>query len=242
MSAIRASRREVGSLSPDERRTMRALMDRYYHGIDEASFERDLTAKTCVFTLTNQSGDLVGFSTQEVIRLTHEHRPATVVFSGDTIIDLAWRRSWALPCAWGHWMEHLRMAHADVPLYWVLISKGFRTYRYLPVFFHRFAPRDPASPWETGLRHVIGHRLGGERYTPDSGIIRAAQGGQRLKDGVASVTPGRRRNPDIAFFEQANPGHAEGDELVCLAQWTPANVKRHLLERVSCNESPPENT
>ena len=37
-------------------------------------------------------------------------------------------------------MLSLRAAHPDSELYWLLTSKGYKTYRFLPVFFHQFYP------------------------------------------------------------------------------------------------------
>ena len=69
--------------------------------------------------------------------------------------------------------------------------------------------------------------FGGSRY-PDrfdaaSGIIRAGPNGDRLRPGVADLTPQRRHDPDVRFFAARNPGHARGDELCCLAPLTRAN-------------------
>jgi hypothetical protein len=45
-----------------------------------------------------------------------------------------------------------------------------------------------------------------------------------LRTGIAEITPGRRHNRDIAFFEGQNPGHALGDELACIARFCPENL------------------
>jgi hypothetical protein len=40
---------------------------------------------------------------------------------------------------------------------------------------------------------------------------------QRLRDALAVVPDGKRRDAHVEFFLARNPGHAAGDELVCLA-------------------------
>ena len=38
------------------------------------------------------------------------------------------------------------------------------------------------------------------------------------REGVADLDEHRLKNKDIAFFAQANPGHVNGEDLVCLAK------------------------
>jgi hypothetical protein len=54
-------------------------------------------------------------------------------------------------------------------------------------------------------------------------VIRAAATGDRLRPGVADLTPQRLRDPHVRFFVERNPGHAGGDELCCLAPITREN-------------------
>jgi hypothetical protein len=39
-----------------------------------------------------------------------------------------------------------------------------------------------------------------------------------LRSGLAELKPARLRDPHVAFFVRANPGHARGDELACLSE------------------------
>ena len=51
--------------------------------------------------------------------------------------------------------------------------------------------------------------------------------------GVAEATEQRLRDPLIEFFVRSNPGHAQGDELVCVAPISRSNLTRaghRLLE------------
>ena len=48
--------------------------------------------------------------------------------------------SLALPVAWGRLMLSLEEVGAGQHLYWLLTSKGYKTYRFLPVFFNEFYP------------------------------------------------------------------------------------------------------
>jgi hypothetical protein len=124
--------------------------------------------------------------------------------------------------------------HPDRELYWLLISKGYKTYRFLPVFFREFYPsymkEAPAS--EKALLCSLGRRKFGERFDSESWIIRASERAQYLRPGVANITEMRRSDKHIAFFEKSNPGHAKGDELVCIARCHEDNLKPFILRRL----------
>jgi hypothetical protein len=231
--AVEAERRDVDALAPGERAAMLALMRRYYEDVRPDDFARDLAAKQQAILLRDGAA-LVGFSTCAWLREEIGGRPVRALFSGDTVVERTHWRSWALPVAWCRMMRDRLAREPDVPLYWFLITKGYRTYRYLPVFFRAFtpAPGRATPPFERALRDALGRRLFGPRYDAAAGIVRAPPGAQRLRPGVAPITEGRRRDPHIAFFEGTNPGHARGDELACLAEWSPGNMQPFILRRL----------
>jgi hypothetical protein len=147
------------------------------------------------------------------------------LFSGDTIID---RRHWgdsALARVWGRLALALLDEHPAEELYWFLISKGYKTYRFLPVFFQEFYPR-PEVPTPGRVAEVLDALARCKfprEYDPGRGIVRAGPGKEYLRDEVAPVTPGRLADPHVRFFVERNPGHLWGDELCCLAPLTRAN-------------------
>ena len=51
----------------------------------------------------------------------------------------------ALVGAFCHFAGGLKARDREAPLFWFLISKGHRTYRYLSLFAHRYYP-NPAVP------------------------------------------------------------------------------------------------
>jgi hypothetical protein len=51
----------------------------------------------------------------------------------------------------------------------------------------------------------------------------ARSGQKRLRRETAPLDPGLADAPEIEFFARSNPGHAEGDMLVCLCPLTAAN-------------------
>lgn len=148
-----------------------------------------------------------------------------LVFSGDTIVD---REHWggtAMAIAWGRLVFHLIERYSDRPLYWYLISKGFRTYRFLPVYFREFFPRhDAAAPREIGaIIDAVARRKFGTRYDAARGIVRAAPDADRLRAEMGELSESRLSDPHLRFFVERNPGHVDGDELCCLAPLTREN-------------------
>jgi hypothetical protein len=216
----------VAALTRSQRHAMFDLMDRHYENINPATFAADLEEKQWVILLLDpHSRELCGFSTQLLMEGLVAGRSVKALFSGDTIVA---RERWgdqALAHVWGRLALSLMDQHGGTELYWFLISKGYKTYRFLPLFFHEFYPRhDHCTPnW---ARYVI-DALAGSRYPqaydPCAGIVRAGTHKDRLRPGVADITPERRRDAHVRFFLERNPGHAQGDELCCLAPLTHAN-------------------
>jgi hypothetical protein len=209
-----------------QRDAMFALMDRHYENVRRRAFDVDLNEKRWVILLSDPAtGAVCGFSTQVVLYAEVEGRRVRALFSGDTIVD---RDHWgdsALSHVWGRLALELIDAASDEELYWFLISKGYKTYRFLPLFFREFFPRHDA-PTPDDVRQVIdalARRKFPAAYDATAGVVRAGPAKDRLRPGVAEVTPERRRDPHVAFFVGRNPSHAHGDELCCLAPLTRAN-------------------
>lgn len=213
-------------LTPQLRDAMFALLERHYDNVTRDTFETDLAEKEWVILLFDPTSQaLCGFSTQMRLKADVGGRVVTALFSGDTIIA---REHWG-DTALQHVGGKLAMSLADAQpggdLYWFLISKGYKTYRFLPVFFHDFHPH-PERPTRADVRAALdalaGRKFPG-RYDADRGIVAAGPTGERLRPGVADVTPERMRDPFVRFFTERNPGHAAGDELCCLAPLTRDN-------------------
>jgi hypothetical protein len=197
---------------------MLALMQEHFAGVTEELFDRDLAEKNWVILLEDDRGRLRGFSTQLLSAMQVSGAPVRVVFSGDTIVD---RDAWGSNALARTWLEAVRTWQSDVPLYWLLITSGFRTYRFLPVFWKEFWPRHDSPALPAILMAMASERFG-RRYDQATGIVRLAAP-QVLRNGLAEIPPNRLGNPHVEFFARVNPGHARGDELACLCPLTRAN-------------------
>jgi len=217
---------------------MFALLSGHFEGVNRQGFDADLAEKNWVVVLEAE-GRLVGFSTLKIYEVHYGGEPVTVVYSGDTIMERgAWNTA-ALPGSWIAAVRTLRDWHPGGRLYWLLLTSGFRTYRFLPVFWREFYPRhDAPTPPETTalLKHLAVDRLGAA-FLPESGIARLPHP-QVLKPDLRSVPEGRLSDPHVAFFLERNPGWALGDELICLTEIAYENLTpagRRMWTRGRCD-------
>lgn len=215
---------DPNTLTSEQKRQMYAILDGHYLAVSRDRFEADLSDKDLAILISDGDGVIQGFST---VRRSRLDDPAVrLLFSGDTVID---RRHWgtqALAVAW------LRMAAAEktrepqTPLFWLLITKGPRTYRYLSSFALRYWPchGQPMPDQMRQLRDRIASRWFGPAYDPNRGVVRWPESRGHLRPDLAAVE-GTDRRPDVTFFLQANPGYRNGDELVCLSEVAADNLK-----------------
>jgi len=216
---------EVKDISPPIRDLMADLYLRYYEGTDRQLFHADLQQKREVLLLYAED-TLVGFTTLEFYDFTWQGRDLLVVFSGDTIVE---REHWgqqALAFAWIQRMGELKRRHPECPLYWFLIVKGHRTYRYLPAFAKSFYPhwaedREDLRP----LADALARLKFGDDYNPATGVIEFKNSRGHLRADLAFPDEEERAKAPVRFFLRRNPGYLEGQELVCLCELADENLK-----------------
>lgn len=213
-------------LTPAQKSEMFQLLAQHFDGVTPEQFARDLAEKNLALLL-RRGETLVGFSTLLAYATEFEGASVNVIYSGDTIVaPEAWGTT-ALPRAWVAGVEALRATLPPGRCFWLLLTSGFRTYRFLPVFWREFAPRfDAPTPRETQrLLNQLGHERFGDQFDVHAGVVRF-HNPQRLRGALKEVPVGREGDPHIAFFLGRNPGHARGDELVCLTELNPENLAR----------------
>jgi len=209
-----------------------ALMQRCYHNVNREQFTRDLREKDrVIFLRDTQTFDLVGFSTQVLFMQTYRDSTVRIMFSGDTVIAPAWWGSMQLPLAFGRMMLEELDAEPANPLYWLLTTKGHRTYRYLPVFFKQFYPASGRT-MPDHIRKIVSDVATsrfGRKFDAQRGLLIADDGDQCLRPEIARVPGARlRRDPHIRYFLERNPNYERGDELVCLVPFTRNNLRPYI--------------
>ena len=228
----------VAAICAEQRDELYRLMDTHYEACAPARFVEDLLEKDAVILLQGSDGVIHGFTTFLCYGLTHPWTgtPVQVLYSGDTIID---RRHWgsqALAFEWIYQAGRQKARHRDEPLVWFLISKGPRTYRYLSAFSRSYWPHHAVptpAPVQALMQALAINRFDAD-YCPATGVVHFRESRGHLRRELAELSPAERRRPEVAYFLRRNPGFIGGDELVCLTDLTPDNLKplpRRLFER-----------
>jgi hypothetical protein len=206
-----------------DRASMLDLLGVYFDGVSPARFAEDLEEKDWVILLRDRAaGSLAGFTT--FMRFTCASEPGVVAFfSGDTIVRRAAWNEMLLARAWARLAFGLASREAGVEVYWFLICSGFRTYRFLPVFFRGFYPRfdAPTPAREQEISDRLATAKFGSQYDRATGVVTPLCP-TRLHAGCRDVAS--RSDPHVSFFLTSNPGHAAGHELVCLAPLSRDNL------------------
>lgn len=211
----------VESLSQVQKQRMFELLKVYFEGSDADIFSKDLAEKQWVILLLDSvDGSVQGFSTQMLLECVVDSQPVKALFSGDTIINRNYWGEHELAKQWLRLVEQLLALYPRERLYWFLISKGYKTYRFLPVYFKKFYPcYDRQTPeFERQIMDALGYLKYPDSYSRNDGVIHFSQDATYLKKGVADVDENRLKNPHIRFFVERNPLYWKGDELVCLAE------------------------
>jgi hypothetical protein len=225
----------VSRLDDSTRRTAFGLFARAYEGADWSRFLSDLEEKQHVILMRDlQMGELKGFSTVSVREETIDRGKAIVVFSGDTVIDRDY---------WGQKVLHRQLSLLFLrvqlenplrPVYWFLVSKGYKTYLGLINNFPISIPRHE-RPDDPRLRRLL-DRLAlarfGSTYDVASGIA-VNMAHERVRPGLAPIDDAALTNPRVRFFVERNPGHARGDELACLGLVRKRDAARIALRTVT---------
>jgi len=235
MSDYQGVCKAVTELTTSERQRLAALYLRYYDGCDESRFFADLDDKSEVLLLYH-GAQLAGFTTWRVYPFAWQRMQLRIVFSGDTVIERAHWGQQTFAYNWVSRMGRLYMEAPDVPLYWFLIVKGHRTYRFLPLIAQSFFPhwaRD--EPELQALADALAAQRFGAAYDPQCGLIRFDSSHGHMKAEIAHPGERERNKEAVRFFLQRNPGYAQGDEMVCLCPLRTDNM-RTFIERVFLGE------
>lgn len=216
---------DIAALGNDTRQAIASLYLSYYDGADAAQVLNDLQSKTAVLLLYH-ADVLVGFTTFEVYERIWQHRPVRIVFSGDTVVRRDHWGQQALAFAWIRHIRTLKEKSPRKPVYWFLIVKGHRTYKYLPAFTYDFYPH-----WE-GKKHELKPLLDmlaaekfADAYDAKSGVIAFASSRGHLKQSIAYPKTNEKNNPAVRFFLESNPGFIHGNELACICSFDDDNLK-----------------
>lgn len=217
---------KTAALSTAESQAMFALYCQYYSGSSENIFFSDLAEKDYVLLLQDEQAQVYGFTTLAIIEQS-QPRPVRAIFSGDTIIAHDYWGQQKLAFTWLRFAGQLKRQAPTLPLYWFLIVKGHRTYRYLSAFSKTYYPHHdyPTPAAIHDLMAQFARARFGEYYDESCGLIRFPQSRGHLQQDWAHIPAEDMARAEVQYFLKCNPQYHQGDELVCLTELTPENLK-----------------
>jgi hypothetical protein len=220
----------------DLRRTMYSLLELYYDCTDWKRFNEDLDAKDAVIVLFDRSMHrLRGFSTLKTAEVARaDGTLCRAVYSGDTVVEKAYWGQKVLGVAFLKYLWLQKAKRPFQPLYWFLISKGYKTYLLMANNFETHYPRYEKETPE-GMKRLlddIGSHFFPDHYQADLGLIEFESSLGQLKEGIAEVGDLKAvTHPRIRFFDKVNPKWREGVELACIAEMTFMMPLRYGLKK-----------
>lgn len=211
---------KIENLADTRKKKMFAIMKRYYENLKEDNFYSDLSKKQDVILLCDKQGDIHGFTTQAIF-LTDNN--TQLLFSGDTIVE---QEYWGANDLWqaGAKNAFKYAGNFNGATYWFLLSKGYKTYKYLHTFFNEFYPQVDKATLEyiQEIMDKFCKEHYGEKY--QNGVLK--MGKDYLKEEFAVLDEVKLKNRHTAFFLEKNPNYKNGDELVCLCELSVENLNK----------------
>ncbi len=206
-------------LTPMQQERMFELFSTYYDCVCRQSFDVDLLRKTSVILLLDETEIIRGFSTQEIYDTQYDGETIRILFSGDTIVEPQCWGSQELVRGWCAIVARMLKDADHIKCYWFLISKGYRTYLYLPIFFKKYCPdyEGLGSELKPLLAKIAAEKFP-TSYNENLGLIRFDSSQGHLRSNLCDVPKNRMENVDVIYFLERNPDYADGVELACLAE------------------------
>ena len=187
-------------------------------------YEAKLRAFPEVALARTRSGVLVGIAAIDVYRADFRSETSTIIFTSSVVIDEPYRRHNVIQRIGLRFYLRARLNHAFRPIYWFFDTFSYKSYGLLPRNFVEYWPRydRPTPERQAALIDHLAQNLYGAAWRPGQGIVERS-GQKKLKPATAVVDAKLLADPHVRFFVTANPGHQEGDMLVCLCPLTLKN-------------------
>lgn len=226
----------IKDLSIKIRSELFQLYSTYFENALYNVFMDDLNEKDWIIILKeSETKKIKGFSTQMLMQQNIDSKIYKALFSGDTIIEKNYWGETELMRVWGKLAIYLIEKYPNDNLYWFLISMGYKTYRFLPLFFKSYYPS--YNDYSTNNLKDILDRFAfakfPKEYSPLKGIINLNGTSVFLKKGVADISDNLLKNKHIQFFIKKNPYYYKGDELACITRLSKDNFTIQAMKIIN---------
>lgn len=201
---------------------MWAVYRGFYHYSEQYFMER--IHRNTHFSLYLHGGKIVGFTGLRIDKTQVNDRRQLLLYFGQTVIGRAFRGQSLIQTTalllvlkyWKAWLLSDVWFWYDALSYKAYLVSAHCAQEYYPSYRH------PMTGMARQIRDFAGKTWYGDTYCPQSGTV--AKPVNFLNDATVNIYPEDLDHPDVAFFAQANPKHAEGHGLLTLVPASKANL------------------
>jgi hypothetical protein len=169
----------------------------------------------------------------DVYRVEWERRTSIIIFTSSVVIDDRFRgRDLVLRTGMKLFLRE-KMRRPWARAYWLFDTFSYKSYMILPRNLDEFHPRrgHATSPATLDFIDFLARKRYGDDWSRETGVVQRS-GKKRLRPETAPVESHQLTNEDIQFFDRANPGHRDGDMLVCLVPLSARNLRGVFARRM----------
>ena len=192
------------------------VLTQEFFDVERDHVEAELRKRQSI-ALFRMNDALLGMVAIDVIPATFRGRAVTAISTAHVLIRENWRGRNLLQKLGFRTFLRERLRHPFRPIYWFFDTFSYKSYLLLPRNFRDFWPRydQPTPADQAALIDTLAKHVYGAAWRAPLGTV-ARSGQKRMRETAAPLILGRDSDPHLEFFARANPGHADGDMLVCL--------------------------
>jgi hypothetical protein len=231
---ITTSVHATGSLSAAQWEEVWQLTTEFYD-VERDFAEAELRRRQTI-AMFRMNGALLGMAAIDTYPAEFRGRKLAVISTAHVLLRENWRGRNLVQKLGVRSFLKARLRYPLRPIYWFFDTFSYKSYLLLPRNFRAFWPRydQPTPEPRAALIDQLATQTYGPAWRPARGVaVRSGQ--KRLRETAAPMNLGPDAEPDLEFFARANPGHAEGDMLICLCPLTASNwlsLARRSLQRL----------
>jgi hypothetical protein len=214
--------RPVESLTPAQWDDIWILTQEFYE-VDRAYAEAELRRRQRI-ALFRMNDALLGMAAIDIVPTNFRGRRVIAIITSHVLLRENWRgRNLLQKLGWRTFLA-TRLRNPFKPIYWFFDTSSYKSYLLLPRNFRHFWPRydRPTPAPQAALMDELARAVYGPAWRAALGIV-VRSGQKRLRETTAPLILARDCDPHLEYFARANPGHAEGDMLICLCPLTAGN-------------------
>ena len=220
----------TNQLSESTKEEMWRIYESYYNYERSAFMARIVKNNYYAFYIHNE--ELVGFTGLKIDDVQFNNRKVFLIYFGQTIILDGFRGKSLIPITgfklflkfWNKFLFSEMYFWADALCYKPYLVFAKTLDEYFPSY------KSPLSKEAKEVIDYIGHTHYADSYDPGTGTVRKDL--NLVRDPASVIKEKDRQDPDIRFFEEANPDHPSGRGLITLGPGNAKNIKLLLYRYI----------